>query len=408
MTPSRVPALGGVVALLFTTASGIYGPALRASDVALAAVPISETGTLVASDGAANDDFGRSVATDGDVIVVGAPGALTRNGKAYVFVRPDDGWSESPAESAWMSASPFGSSSGFGSKVAISGDIIVVGGAFLWDNRCWVSQAFVFVKPPSGWSGFVEPSATLTPSDYRRGNHGGNAIPPVVGIVGDTIVLADASAGKIYVSRNRPPAGLGRCVKRLVSRTQASILPTSSFRAISPSTATRWLPLDSIRPSFTSTSARSQAGGATFNRPRASSTATRTGLRAGVQGGHHRRADGRGFRGRGIRSSSWRLGRHWPRCCREAGSRRPPSAIEGDVPGRELRSDAYGRGAVHPCISSTSGGLVGTHIALAKAEPNGCDRFAGASGQQGPRCCRRSQRRVGTNANQGKVYVFER
>ena len=127
-----------------------------------------------------------------------------------------------------MSWSPLGSSSGFGSKVAISGDIIVVGGAFLWDSRYWVSQAFVFVKPPSGWSGFVTPSATLTPSDYRRGNHGGNAIPPVVGIVGDTIVLADGSAGKIYVFK-KPAAGWVGSLREKARLSYAGIDPAHQF-----------------------------------------------------------------------------------------------------------------------------------------------------------------------------------
>ena len=52
----------------------------------------SLTGTkLLADDGAANDDFGRSVSIDGDTMVIGAFGDGGRRGSAYVFTRATAG-----------------------------------------------------------------------------------------------------------------------------------------------------------------------------------------------------------------------------------------------------------------------------------------------------------------------------
>ena len=51
---------------------------------------------LMASDGAPTDDFGVSVAASGNTVVVGAPdatvGSNAYEGAAYVFVKPPTGW----------------------------------------------------------------------------------------------------------------------------------------------------------------------------------------------------------------------------------------------------------------------------------------------------------------------------
>ena len=56
---------------------------------------LEEAARLLAADGAAGDDFGASVAIDGDYAVVGAPhddGRGIDAGEAYVFFRASDGW----------------------------------------------------------------------------------------------------------------------------------------------------------------------------------------------------------------------------------------------------------------------------------------------------------------------------
>jgi len=85
---------------------------------------------LLATGGAVSDYFGVSVAISGDTIVVGANlddvGANSNQGAAYVFTRSGGVWTEQ---------TPFLATGGaandqFGVSVAISGDTIVVGAAF--------------------------------------------------------------------------------------------------------------------------------------------------------------------------------------------------------------------------------------------------------------------------------------
>ena len=82
---------------------------------------------LAASDAAAGDNFGRSVAIEGDTIVVGTPrrdafsGGNAVPGAAYVL-RASDG-----AELAKLTTADGAADDGFGWSVAIDGDTIVVG-----------------------------------------------------------------------------------------------------------------------------------------------------------------------------------------------------------------------------------------------------------------------------------------
>ncbi len=79
--------------------------------------------TLVASDGAAGDYLGWSVAVDGDTAVVGATQNFSGPGLVYVFTRNGDAW----AQSARLQGSDTQAGDGFGQHVAIDGDTIVVG-----------------------------------------------------------------------------------------------------------------------------------------------------------------------------------------------------------------------------------------------------------------------------------------
>ena len=101
---------------------------------------------LVASDPAADDQFGLSVAISGETVVVGAPfddgAAGNGQGAAYVFVRNGVVWSQQqklePSDASVLDQ--------FGNSVAISEDTIVVGAPF--DNGTAVDDqgsAYVFV-----------------------------------------------------------------------------------------------------------------------------------------------------------------------------------------------------------------------------------------------------------------------
>ena len=110
---------------------------------------------LFASDGAANDEFGWSVAIDGDTIVVGADAddvfANTDQGSAYVFTRAGTTWTEQ----AHLFAND-GSGTDrdfFGVSVAVKGDTAIVG-AYLDDFLSNINQgsAYVFVRSGTAWS----------------------------------------------------------------------------------------------------------------------------------------------------------------------------------------------------------------------------------------------------------------
>ena len=78
---------------------------------------------LVASDGTAGDQLGRSVAVDGDTAVVGASNDDSAKGAVYVFTRTGDSW----AQTAKLTASDGAANDQFGESVAIDGDTIVAG-----------------------------------------------------------------------------------------------------------------------------------------------------------------------------------------------------------------------------------------------------------------------------------------
>jgi hypothetical protein len=95
---------------------------------------MTETAKLTASDGAAGDEFGVSVAISGDAVVVGANGAhisgKALQGSAYVFVKPGGGWAGPLTEQAKLTASDGAVGDQFGFSVAVSGDTVVVGAPF--------------------------------------------------------------------------------------------------------------------------------------------------------------------------------------------------------------------------------------------------------------------------------------
>jgi FG-GAP repeat len=96
---------------------------------------------LTASDGAADDVFGWSVAISGNTIVVGARtdsiGGNTYQGSAYIFVRSGSSWDQHQK----LTASDGAAFDTFGDSVAISGNNVVVGARGDNNNR---GSAYVF------------------------------------------------------------------------------------------------------------------------------------------------------------------------------------------------------------------------------------------------------------------------
>ena len=137
---------------------------------------------LTAADGAAGDQFGYSVAISGDTVVVGAPfddvGFSVNQGSAYVFIRSGTTWSQQRHLTAADGAANFQ----FGYSVTISGDTVVVG-AFLDDLGANNDQGSAYVFTRSGTTWTQQPK--LSAADGAANDQFGNS----VAINGDTIVV---------------------------------------------------------------------------------------------------------------------------------------------------------------------------------------------------------------------------
>jgi hypothetical protein len=163
----------------------------------------SQEAYLKASNADASDFFGRSVALDGDTIVVGARfedsaatgvnGDGTGNGApsagaAYVFARSGSSWSQQ----AYLKASNTDPLDAFGASVSVSGDTVVVGAyeedaaatgvnGDESDNSAERSgAAYVFVRTGSTWSQEAYLKASNADSEDLFGG--------AVSVSGDTIV----------------------------------------------------------------------------------------------------------------------------------------------------------------------------------------------------------------------------
>lgn len=104
-----------------------------------------ETQVLTASDGAANDVFGRSVAVSGSTIVVGAPfddiSGLIDHGSAYVFNHQGGGWIETQK----LIVSDVTAEAHFGFSVAVSGSTIVLGAPEdILGSKFFQGSAYIF------------------------------------------------------------------------------------------------------------------------------------------------------------------------------------------------------------------------------------------------------------------------
>ena len=189
----------------------------------------SEVRQLTASDGAAGDVFGHSVAIYADTVIVGAFQDITDNigqGSAYIFERSqggDNNWSE--VKKLFV---PGGErSSFFGISVAIYKDTAIVGSS--QDN---LAQGAVYIYErnqggPNNWGQVKK----LTSADGLRGDIFGNSVAiyedtAIVGAPDDTTVLDSeiiSDHGSAYIfGRNQGGANNWGEVKKLTASDAAS------------------------------------------------------------------------------------------------------------------------------------------------------------------------------------------
>ena len=217
--------------------NAIYPSAIDPAFVQQAYLKASNTGTFDIF-GETGDEFGESVAIDGDTLVVGAPledsnatgingdqnnDAAHDSGAAYVFVRNDSGiWSQQ----AYLKASNTGAGDQFGFSVAIAGDNVVIGAPAEQSNATGVDgnqqdnslngsgAAYVFVRDENGkWAqqSYLKASNTgdvdnfgfsvaITGSTVVVGAVGENS--SATGVDGDQSDNSAGNSGAVYVFKS--------------------------------------------------------------------------------------------------------------------------------------------------------------------------------------------------------------
>jgi hypothetical protein len=150
---------------------------------------------LLAVDGARDDNFGLSVALDGNMAVVGARhnDELADNaGAAYVFERSGDTWTQQTK----LLASDGEIDDLFGRQVALEGNTIIVTAALADPEGVrGAGAAYVFTHDGTDWA----EQAKLVASDAGEGDLFGSS----VALAGDTVLISarnrDGDDGGIYV-----------------------------------------------------------------------------------------------------------------------------------------------------------------------------------------------------------------
>jgi len=209
---------------------------------------------LTASDGVRGDVFGSSVAIHGDTAIVGAPfanvGGNSLQGSAYIFQRNQDG-TDQWGEVKKLIASDGAAFESFGNSVAIYGDTAIVGAPDDSIGSIFShGSAYVFERNQGGPDNWGEVKK-LTASDAAGFDHFGDS----VAIYGDTAIMGTpnddigsiSNQGSAYVfERNQGgPDNWGQ-VKKLTASDGAELDNFGLSVAIYGDTAIIGAPLDDI------------------------------------------------------------------------------------------------------------------------------------------------------------------
>ena len=136
----------------------------------------TEQQMITAADGAADDEFGKSVAISGDTIVVGSPGNGT-GGSVYVYTRTNGVWTQQDK----LVGSDTASADLFGEDVAIDGDSLVAGGSLKNGSGANEGAAYVFTRTNGVW---VEEQKLVASDGSADDEFGGS-----VSIHGDNVIV---------------------------------------------------------------------------------------------------------------------------------------------------------------------------------------------------------------------------
>ena len=127
---------------------------------------------LTAADGAASDNFGQSVSVSEDFAIVGAPkhahAGLKQSGAAYIFGRDGENW----AQQAKLTENEPSAKNQFGVSVSISGNVAIVGAPSSDGVATDTGAAYVFNRSGDAWI----QHAKLTAKDADEQDQFGNAV----------------------------------------------------------------------------------------------------------------------------------------------------------------------------------------------------------------------------------------
>ena len=160
----------------------------------------SQQAKLTANDGTASDNFGHNVAIRGDVVIVGAPkhahNGLKQSGAAYIFTRDGERW----AHTGKLAADDPAEKDQFGASLSISDDIAIVGAPLKDGTAPDAGAAYVFVRNGDRWTHH----AKLTAQDGEKNDQFGNDVSisnniVLVGAKFEDDVVVDAGAAYSFL-----------------------------------------------------------------------------------------------------------------------------------------------------------------------------------------------------------------
>ncbi|MCP3911634.1 MAG: hypothetical protein GY713_11840 [Actinomycetia bacterium] len=165
----------------------------------------------MASDGASDDHLGTALAVSGSTVVVTSylsDPQGDQSGSAYVWVEPAGGWSGTLNQSAKLLPSDGRTGTQYGRpSVAVSGTTVVVGAYRNRPGHDRAGPVYLYEEPAGGWSGTLYESAKLQSSDLSVQD-----FFAWVGISGSTVVVGarldddnGSNSGSAYVFEE--PAG---------------------------------------------------------------------------------------------------------------------------------------------------------------------------------------------------------
>jgi hypothetical protein len=142
---------------------------------------MTQVAELTPSDG--GDNFGTSVAIDGDTLAVGSSGNYPY-GQVYVYVKPSGGWRNMTETARLTTTIEYGYTIGY--AVGVSGNTVLTDS---YNN----SPVLAYERPKRGWKTTSMPSATLNSSSVKSFAIGGRTI--VVGEGDDALVYLQPEGG---------------------------------------------------------------------------------------------------------------------------------------------------------------------------------------------------------------------